>query len=178
MSRLRGIIICTLAAFIAACNGCGYATNNLLRDDIQSVYVSFFDNSTFRRGLEVPLTRAVVNEIKLRTPLLIAPREQADSELTGELVDVSERSAVKDEDDRVLLRRVTVRVKFQWRDRLTGQAIVPEQVVVESTRVVPALTSGAASGKFDVTVQREATPYDAVFQEAAERVVEKMEKAW
>jgi len=172
------VTIAAVGLALAVCTGCGYTTSNLLRDDIDTVYVAFFDNTTFRRGLEVPLTRAVVNEMKLRTHLLFAPRDEADSLLTGELIEVEERSVVKNEDDRVLRRRVAVKVRFRWTDLLTGEDIVPEQVITESARIVPLLEGLPTGGDFDVAVQRDATPFDLVFQEAAQRIVERMEKGW
>jgi hypothetical protein len=177
MTRARALL-CVLALGAAACGGCGYAASDLIRSDIKTVYVQFFDNTTFRRGLEVPLTRAVVDEIKLRTPLLFAPRDEADSILSGELVDVAESTRVRSRTDQVLIRHVTVKVRFRWRDRLTGADIVPEQVVSESVRVAPSVTDTATAEPVDPLVQREASSFDLVFQEAARRLVEKMEKPW
>ena len=181
MTRMRmllgGLLLCA-----AACAGCGYATNELLREDIQTVYIEFFDNTTFRRGLEVPLTQAVVAEVTQTTPLLLAPKDEAESILSGELVEVDETSSVKSETDRVLLRRVAVKVRFSWRDRLTGVEIVPPQTVTESVRATPTATDTgsrwARDTATDLRVQREVTSYDLVFREVARRVVERMQKPW
>jgi len=178
MRMVGPLVIATVGVALTVCTGCGYTTSNLLRDDIDTVYVAFFDNATFRRELEVPLTRAVVNELKLRTHLLFAPRDEADSLLTGELIEVEERSVIKDVDDHVLRRRVAVKVRFRWTDLLTGEDIVPEQVITESARIVPLLEGLPTAGDFDVAVQRDATPFDLVFQETAQRIVERMEKGW
>ncbi len=149
---------------LAALAGCfGYRAESLFRPDIRTVYVEAFDNGTFRRGLEVPLTRAVADEIRLRTPLVLAPREEADSVLSGELVEFSESTQVKTEDDRILLNRVTAEVRFRWRDRLTGRDIVPEQTVQESVRIAESL---------------EETLFGLVFEETAQRIVERMQEPW
>ncbi len=97
----------------ALLSGCGYATNNVFRSDIKTVYVEFFENETFRRELEVELTKAVVEEIKLRTSFKFAPKDRADSILSGEITDFSERAHVKSEDDEILLTGATVEVRFR-----------------------------------------------------------------
>jgi hypothetical protein len=158
--RIRVSLLC-LTALLAGC--CGYGPEAVFRTDIKTIYVEAFDNETFRRGLEVPLTRAIIEEIKLRTPFTFASREKADSVLSGALVEFTESSYVKSETDRVLINKVTARVRFRWRDRLTGEDIVPGQVVSESARIAEVL---------------EGTLFDLVFEETAQRVVENMQKSW
>jgi hypothetical protein len=161
--RSRYTLVFLLIAAVL-CSGCpGYSTRTLFRRDIRTVYVEGFDNQTFRRGLEVPLTRAVVGEIKLRTPLILAPRDRADSILSGELVEFEESTLVKSERDAVLLNRVTATVQFRWQDRLTGADIVRTRVVRESARIAEAL---------------EDSVFDRVFEEVAERIVEEMQEPW
>lgn len=149
---------------VAVCAGCfGYRAQRLFRPDIRTVYVEFFDNRTFRRGLEVALTKAVVDEIKLRTPLVLAPREDADSILSGELLEFEERTGIKSADDVILKTWVAAVVRFRWRDRLTGTDIVPPRTIREPARIAEAL---------------EDSLFDLVFQEAAQRIVEEMQEPW
>lgn len=179
-SRALATIAVALAALIGPSGGCapGYGRHRLLREDIHTVYVEFFDNSTFRRDLEPALTRAVVDELKLRTPLLFAPRASADSVLGGELLSVDESTRVKSEDDTVLIRRVSVSVRFFWRDRLTETFIVPPRVVAESVRIAPSLEQPLVSGTFDPLVQRAETPFEEVFRQAAQSIVDELEQNW
>ena len=118
---------------------------------------------TWRRGLEVELTRAVLDEVKLHTRLLIAAKYDADSTLEGELLEFTTEIITKTEDDVVLLKRITVEARFRWVDNLTGRDIVPSQTVVEST-VVPPLPG-------ESVVQKP-------FAKLAQRIVERMEKDW
>ncbi len=169
------------AAALVALAGCGYQAGGLFRDDIRTVYVAGFDNKTFRRGLEVGLTRAVVDEIKLRTPLLFAPREEADSVLSGELVAASQEASIKSERDRILLENMSVRVRFRWRDRLTGEDIVPEQTVSESTRLPTQLTEagvGIGGPAIAADLVRQEAAFEPVLREVAQRIVEKMQRGW
>lgn len=157
--RVPLIALCLVIGLSAV--GCGYSAASLYPPGIRTVHVQFMDNRTFRRGLEVDLTRAVADEIKLRTPLLFGSRSNADSVLTGELVDFEEDVAVHDRSGAVLRRGVTLRVRFRWRDRLTGADLVPPAVVEESVRVV-----------------RGESRSELAVQEAAERIVEKMQAEW
>lgn len=151
--------------------GCpGYSTHGLFRPDIKTIYVEAFDNRTFRRGLEVPLTRDVLEEIKLRTPLLFAPRTEADSILTGELLEFrlhTQVQAVQGQPgfvgEQVLITRVAAKVRFRWSDRLTGVDIVPPQTIEESARIGLAL---------------EPSQHDLVLREVAKRIVEHMQEPW
>lgn len=171
MNRRRAFLLLSLLALAAA--GCGWYSYSLYRGDIRTVYVEFLGNDTYRRRLEVPLTRYVVGEIKLRTPFLFAPRNEADSVLSGTIVGADVQTPVKDEEDRILLQRATVRVRFRWRDRLTGRDIVPERTVTESARAPLMLEEGI----FEDSPEQTAI-FDLALREAARRIVENMEQSW
>jgi hypothetical protein len=153
-----------LAVVVSAlCTGCKYSTGSLFRDDIKTIYIEAFDNDTFRRGFEVELTRAIAAEIKLRTPFLLAPREEADSVLSGTIRDVDESTRLRDVDNQVLSTMFRVTVSFRWRDRRAGADIVPQTSVSESVNVT------SAFGEDLLPV---------VMREVAKRVVEEMQEPW
>jgi hypothetical protein len=160
--RTRLLVALTVVSAVA-CTGCKYSTASLYREDIKTIYIEGFDNETFRRGLEVPLTRAIAGEVKLRTPFLLAPRNEADSVLSGTLRDVEERTRLRDIDNVVLSTRVRVTVTFRWRDRRAQTDIVPPRTVSESVNV----TSAFGEDLFTV-----------VMREVAKRVVEEMQAPW
>jgi hypothetical protein len=161
-ARCCGIIAAVAVAALAF--GCrGYSPDSLFRQDIRTVHIRVFDNKTFWRGYEVGLTRAVENEIKLRTPLVLGRADSADSILSGELVGLDLNTEVKSKQDQVLITRMNAVVRFQWVDRLTGADIVPPQTVSESVRVAWVTGENAA---------------DYLFQEVAQRVVEQMQEPW
>ncbi len=177
----KGYLMVGLLGLVALSQGCGYTAGGLLPEDVRTVYVEFFDNATFRRENEVALTKAVVSEIKLRTPLILAPRDEADSVLHGQIVDFQEQTHVKTEHDEVLLTRARVKVQFRWTDRLTGADIVPEETVEEMAQV-PGGAVGAPAGSVPPPyVQRSspmATQFERLFQKTAQLIVDKMEKSW
>ena len=173
----RRYLIAVLLGALVLPLGCGYTSSSLLRDDIRTVYVEFFDNATFRREHEVALTKAVVEEIKLRTPLILAPRDEADSVLGGQIVDFEEQTHVKTETDEVLLTRARVKVQFRWLDRLTGA----EQTVEEMAQVPAGAVGASAAGMPLPHVQRTspgATEFGRLFEKAAQLIVDKMEENW
>lgn len=171
MNRRRAVLLMGLVALGLA--GCGYGTHSLYRDDIKTIYVKFFDNDTYRRRLEVALTEDIVDEVKLRTPLVFAPRGEADSELSGTIVSADVTTTIKNAKDNVVLQRAQVQVRFRWRDRLTGRDIVPEQVVTESARV-PVVSEG---GVFENSAEQ-TDIFALALREAARRIVENMEQSW
>ncbi len=157
------LVAAVLALAVGSWAGCGYSSANLYRNDIKSIYVQFFDNRTFWRQLEVYMTRALVAEVKLSTPFAFAPKDQADSILTGEVMDFRLHTAVESKRVEVIVTNVTVVVRFRWYDRLTGADIVPEQTVEETVRIAPSL---------------EENEFDLAFRETAKRVVEQMREPW
>lgn len=162
MMLIRRLLALALVLCVV-CTGCKYSTASLFREDIKTIYIEGFDNETFRRGLEVPLTRAIAGEIKLRTPFLLAPRNEADSVLSGTIRDVEERTRLRDVDNVVLSTAVRVTVTFRWRDRRARTDIVPPRTVSESV---------------NVTVTFGEDVFTVVMREVAKRVVEEMQAPW
>lgn len=152
-----------LIPLLLSAAGCGYSTGNLLRRDIQSVSVQVFENETWRRGLEVDLTRQLTEEIRLRTPLRIKDEERSDSILTGTLVEFDEDATTQTEDDEILMRTITVTVEFRWVDSLTGRDLVEPVEFTERNTF--------ALARAEPLSQR-------IFRETAETIVEKMERQW
>src|SRR3954462_12433308 len=65
-----------------------YQWRSLYREDIRTVAVPIFKNKDYRRGVEFSLSKAVVNQIEMRTPYKVVAREKADTILEGEIVDI------------------------------------------------------------------------------------------
>ena len=152
-----------LTLFMLAAGGCGYSTPSLIREDIRSVYVPVFDNESFRRGQEKALTAAVIEEIRRNTSLDLAPRESADTVLTGSITQIDEYPVTKTIDDQIVNKRIMLSVKIDWTDRLTGRSIVEPQEVRVTDRFAPSV---------------EASKYEGLYEDAAERIVEKMWAEW
>src|SRR3954469_25044928 len=87
------------------CTSCGYNNNgyssvgdesksswyqwrSLYREDVRTVAVPIFKNKDYRRGVEFTLSKAIVNQLEMRTPYKVVPRERADTVLEGEIVEI------------------------------------------------------------------------------------------
>jgi hypothetical protein len=103
--------------------GCSYSAKSLMPQGIRTVAVPVFDNLTFRELLELPLTRAVVQEIQTKTGLQVVEAARADSILEGTIADLEQRVLTEDLTDAVTEFRVTVVVDVIWRDRRTGEVL-------------------------------------------------------
>ena len=100
--------------------GCGryvVGTQTLYPPDIKTVYVQMFDSSSFRRGLGERLTEAIVKEIESRTPYKVVNSPDADSVLTGRIVNDNKGVLVNapTAEPRYLLNNM--RVELSWVDR-------------------------------------------------------------
>ena len=186
------------AAMFAGPIGCRYSTSSLLRDDIRTVYIPVFDNSTWRRGLEVDLTRAVVEEIKLHTPLTLAPRDEADSILEGEIIQVEQDVVIKavdreeapeeEEPEPGAPRRAVVKVPSREAPetiRTREDDVLLQRVPVKVRfRWVDNLTGQdivpptVVSHPEAFALARAEPLAEWISRELAQRIVEKMEKDW
>lgn len=73
-----------LILLFAGCSG--YSNKSLYSQDIKSVYVEMFDNTTFQRDLEYDLTDAIAKRIEAETPYkIISDRSRADTVLSGKI---------------------------------------------------------------------------------------------
>jgi hypothetical protein len=97
--------------------GCGYTAGSLIRSDVQTISVGVIENLTFRRDLELDLTRALKQELRRKTHLRLVPGSVAESALTGTIVEVEERVLSEGDDDEVLEERITVTVRIVWTRR-------------------------------------------------------------
>src|SRR5689334_19574034 len=96
--------LCSSVVVVLCLSGCGYNNGyssvgdesknqwyqwrSLYREDVRTVAVPIFKNKDYRRGVEFSLSKAVVNQIEMRTPYKVVAREKADTILEGEIVDI------------------------------------------------------------------------------------------
>src|SRR3989304_4725045 len=99
-----------LSLLFISLGSCGYSSKSLLRSNVRSIYVPIFDNNTFRRGYEFDLTKAVRDQILLRTRLSIVDKDEADSILFGKISSVNENAIIEDRKDNIVESRVSIGV--------------------------------------------------------------------
>ena len=165
--RTHGVCQVCLSVLAAALPiGCGYSAQQPFRDDIQTIHVEMLHSKEFRRELEFQLTEALVKRIEMDTPYTIAPRESADSVLSGEIMEVQQRVFGTDFDtDLPREKGVTLVMNWRWKDLRTGRLRdVPRQVY--TTSYVPPVGE-----ELDTAMVR---GLDGI----AEQIVEAMEMEW
>jgi len=114
-----------LLALPLAVAGCGYRTgyappeDGALRSALPSVAVLPFDNATFRRGLEIRLTRFLSDELRARAGRAPAAPSAAAWTVTGSIVRAEERVLSEDRDDEVRESSLEIAVAVTLRERAT-----------------------------------------------------------
>ena len=86
--RYKVFFACLLATALAAdCESYQVGNQSLYPAEIHTVYVPMFESVSFRRNLAERLTEAVMKEIESKTPLKVVSDPNADSILTGRIVE-------------------------------------------------------------------------------------------
>ena len=164
-SAARGI--CFAAPLVLLVSGCGYSTHRPFRDDIQTICVEMLHSREFRRELEFDLTEAIVKRIEMDAPYRVAPRDRADTLLSGEILEVQQRTLGTDFDtDLPRETGTTIIMRWRWKDLRTGEMLREYPRFVYTTSFIP--------------------PVAETFQTArvrgldgmAEQIVEAMEVSW
>jgi len=164
--RWVGAVVASWA--MVACSGCGYSTKRPFRSGIQTVHVEMLQSREFRRDLEFALTEALVKRIEMDTPYRIADKSVADTELSGEILEVRQRvigNRFGSDDPREI--GSTVVMRYRWKDLRNGDILVERPRFVHLTSYVPGVGESFTKG---VRVRG--------LDRMAERIVETMESDW
>ncbi len=152
---------------VTLAGGCGYSTRRPFTTDIRTVHVEMFHSQEFRRELEFQLTEAIVKRIEMDTPYRIATRDRADALLTGEILQVQNRSFGEDFDtDRPREIGSTIVIRFRLQDLRSGDILVERPRFVYQTSYIPPVGETFAMGMI--------RGLDGM----AELIVESMEADW
>ena len=122
MSRL---LLCTVLPLFA----CGYSARpdhgqeRLGSGRLPTVAVLPFDTTSFRRGLEIELTRLLADEVRARSPQSPRSADRADWHVTGTILRAFERVLSEDSDDFVRQSSFWVTAEIVLRDRETDTII-------------------------------------------------------
>jgi len=167
---MRALVLFTL---VTLC-GCGYIVGSAYGPDVRTVDVPIFQNDTFRRGIEYQLTEAVQREIQTRTPFRLAKGRNADTRLTGRIVNVRKDvlGETRWDDPREL--QVSYAIKVAWEDLRTGQVLAQQEVPV-APDVLPLV--GQAEFAPEVGQSLATATHDAM-QRLAAQIVNMMEVPW
>ena len=140
--------------------GCGYKTTgsapdanswyqwkSLYREDVKTVAVPIFQNKTFRRGVEFQLSKAIVNQMEMRTPYKVVPRDRADTILEGEIVDIRLSTVSNDIHSAIPQEQLyVIRTNFTWKDLRSGQVLCSRRNFEQTVSFFPTLGEGEFVG--------------------------------
>ena len=176
-SFLSPVCLCVLCGLCGyAVSGCagdpskGYTTKSMFPDTVHTVAVTMFERSkdVYRRDIEIRLTEAIQKRIQQNTPYRLAKRERADSELTGELVKISQQvlsyNGLTGDPNEI---EAVFTINFTWKDR-RGNVLVKRENFQVSGTYIP-------SAPFNENFFQGS---DDILNKAAVLIVEQMESDW
>lgn len=162
---MKKIIAVASLVCLAALSGCGYRLGSLLPASMKTVAVPNFKNYTNEPGIEIQVTNGVIERFQVDGTLEVAPEEEADTLLIGEIIDYKrEGLRLSTENDTTTEFRVTIAVRLTFKDLKTGKVLwVADRV--EGEAAFPPGNSGPEA-------ERAAIP--RVVEDLAEDVVSKV----
>ena len=173
------VIAAVLAALLA---GCGYTTSSIIADNARTICVENFKNKIplteevtgkrmytgYRSGMEVAITRDIIDRFVIDGNLRIADAANADLTLKGDLIDFSREALRYDNNDNIIEYRLKVIVDLRLINNSTGKEIVREKRFTGETSY---RTTGALAKSEEAAI-REAEA------DLAKRVVERVVEGW
>jgi hypothetical protein len=179
MSKL--LMTLSLMAVLAV-SGCGYTTSSLLPPRLKTIYVENFKNSInvtaeqselrmyrgYKPGMEVEITKAVIDRFMFDGNLKVTPEEKADLILKSELVDYKRDSLRYDANDNVEEYRIKLVVNISLKEASSGMILWTEKGFTGETTY---RLSGSGAKNESAAIR------DAV-SDLARRIVERTIEAW
>jgi len=183
MKRL--IILRTAALALAVAftvSGCGYTASSLLPTEFKTIYVENFVNKitvtkdmtdarmyvNYRPGMEVEVTKAVINRYLYDGNLAITQADKADLILKADLIDYRREALRYDANANVEEYRVTLAVDMELVNGHTGKTVWKERNFGGQATY---RTGGTLATTQDVAIR-------AASEDLARRIVERTVEAW
>jgi hypothetical protein len=163
--------------------GCGYTTQSLLAPHVKTVYIDNFRSSIditretaygdhyriYRPGLERDLTKEVKDRFVFDGNVRVVNRkEEADSFLTGEIIDLRKEPLQYTDNRAVDEYRVKLIINMKFTDLTTDTVLFDEKNVAGEDSYT---LSGAFTGSESTTIQ-------GAIEDLARRIVEKVIEGW
>lgn len=168
---LKTLTVAACCLMLVHASGCGYMLGNGFSPDIKTVSVPTFENDTYRRGLEFQLTEAVQKEIQNRTPYRLARGNDADTRLTGRIVQVRKDVLGENNNDDPRQLQFSIMVRVTWENLRTGEILAKEEVPV-APEAIPLMSSAGFAPELG---QSQATATQMAIGKMAKHIVNMME---
>ena len=161
------LVLAVIALSVVPLAGCGYSAKRPFQTDIKTIHVEMFQTKEFRRELEYRLTEALGKRIEMDTPYRLSSRRAADAVLSGEILEVRNRT-FGDDFNLDLPREIgaTVIIRFRLQDLHTGRMLIDRPRFVYQTSYIPQVGETFEHGM------------TRALDGLAEGIVESMESDW
>jgi hypothetical protein len=128
---ILGVLTALTLGAVCMCWGCGYSSESLYPEKVETVFVEMFDNKTFWRGQEYDLTDALCKRIEAQTPYRIcSERESADTVMSGYITSIGKSSLVQESQvGRPLEQQMRIGAVVTWKNRKTGELLLDKATV-------------------------------------------------
>lgn len=172
----RRFIAGSLTALLLFCGCAGYQVGNrtLYPEEVHTVYVPMFKSNSFRRNLGERLTEAVVKEIEAKTPFKVVNDQDADTTLTGALINERKTVLVPVLSGDAREVQTSMSVKVSWVDR-KGRMLREDKCVPLPSELADVDGTGNIVAEVGQTV---ATAQQQAINRIAKQIVGLMEKPW
>ncbi|MFH1305888.1 MAG: LPS assembly lipoprotein LptE [Candidatus Omnitrophota bacterium] len=179
---MRLVISMFLTLFMVSAVGCGYTTDSLLPPELSSIHIDNFENKinvsgvvsnkrqvySYWPGLEVDITRAVIDKFIFDRRLEVDSSEKATMQLKGTLVDFRLYPLSYNQEDNIEEFRVEVYVDLELHNNLTGELMWKESRFM---------------GQYDFRVtgpnaKTETAAVNGAVVDLSERIEERVIEAW
>ena len=161
-TRRRAVLgASALAVSLCLVVGCAqyrFGSESLYASDIQTVYVPMFQSDSYRRDLAERITEAVCKELEERTNYKVVNNPNADSVLSGRLLNETKRIIVEAPTDEPRESQVEFFIEVTWLDRQGAMLAQSQKVplpgtvanISQTANVVPEVGQSIATGQQDV----------------------------
>lgn len=178
---MKNITFLILSVCIMA-SGCGYTTDSLLPPELDSIHVKNFINKidlgkevsdkranySYRSGLEIDITKAVIDKFVFDKNLEIKSADKSTLVLKGELIDFRKSTLSYDSDDNIEEYRIEIIVNLEMYNNLTGKIMWAEKSFMgESTYTLTGPNTKTESAAIQEAVN-----------DLAQRIEERVIEAW
>lgn len=179
---LFGLASFLVTIILFSVSGCGYTTRSLLPSNFKSIYIDNFTNSInitaeqsnlrmyrgYRPGMEVNLTKTVIDKFLSDGNLKVVSEPSADLILKGGLVDFKRDALRYDANDNVEEYRIKLMVNMELEDSKSGKTVWKEKDFAGETTY---RTSGSLA-------KSESSAVTDAITDIARRIVERTIEAW
>jgi hypothetical protein len=172
----RAFFIALTLPFILAASGClgpyHIGNDTLYPADVQTVYVPMFESDSFRPFLGERLTEAVCKQIETDTPFKVVNSPNADSVLSGRIVNDTKRVVIENRFDDPRDTEYNMQVIVTWANR-KGDVIRQSALAIP-----PSIDIGAKADIVPEYGRSVASEQQQVIDKLAAQIVGLMESPW